>query len=202
MPERSGLRPHVPLSIIILLFYFPFPCSTSFTKTDTVIAYAFKLHSSPLSPPLFSYTPGLVHSDNAYRHQASTTRQPIRAFFYSVLAPPFMCLTYTPYSITYTGTPEFAPTIQTLDTADTYSNTHVCKTALLLVEEGIDSNQVAFPFSLFSLSPASALSSFSETALWNRCPRDPNLSRACFLSRPLSLLVSLSPSLSLVWSLL
>ena len=51
-------------------------------------------------------------------------------------------------------------------------STHVYMTALLLVEEGINSDQATFPLFLFPLSLATALSSFSETALRNRCPRD------------------------------
>jgi hypothetical protein len=70
------------------------------------------------------------------------------ASVYSPIHPhsSFPLYAYMPYPIPITGTSEIASMIQILD------STHVFKSALLLVEEGIDSDQFYSSSPLFSLS--------------------------------------------------
>jgi hypothetical protein len=143
------------------------------------------------APLLFSYLSSFLYpthvvsrSQTAFTSTKQLSRGMRMHIHPSYFILPFMCL-YSLYSITITGVPEV-----TYNT-DLRGSTHVYKTVILLVEEGIDPNQAAPVFSLIG---------FSATALWNRST---DLCRVCSLNRPLFPLAfhpsSLGTSYSPTW---
>ena len=93
-------------------------------------------HHCP-SPSYFLSSIALVsHSQTMFIDtKATTTRQPYAHFFISFLVFLY-ALTSPIHSFLITGTPEVTDTIQNLDQLT--GTAHVYKTALLLVEDGID----------------------------------------------------------------
>ena len=192
--ERPPSRAFVDLLFFSFLFFslcflviVIAPCSTRHILQEaTPDGYDLRVPIMALpaftAPPLFSYLSSFLYPTHVVSRSQTvftSTKQLSRGMrmrirpSYFIL--PFMCL-YSLYSITITGVPEVTYN------ADLRDSTHVYKTAVLLVEEGIDPNQEA--------SPVFSLISFSATALWNR-----SLSQLISVASALSTdISSLSPS--------
>ena len=178
-PTRSNhgpSRPHFPAPFSILVFLFLLALSprarhsTSFKprhKTSTI--YAFQSWPFPLSLPTpfyftLSYMSGFALSNNVLPTLCCYHAASVCTFFY-LIYPSLYVLILSLFNHHHRH-PRGRPY-----NTDLRGSTHVYKTALLLVEEGIDPNQPVYLFfSLFSLISVPSL--FSSTALWNCCPRD------------------------------
>ena len=168
-------RPCVPPLIFTLFSRHCLSPRARDTRRGTT--YAFQ--SWPFPPSLscfFSFLSSFLYSTDVVSpsQTAFTTTRRAHAHSSFLFYPPFYALILSPFNH-----PSVTP--RSRYNADLRGGTHVYKTALLLVDEGIDPNQAASPlFSLISVPP-----SFSATALWNRSP-----------SRPISLASALSTDLS------